>query len=209
MNVVRVKKSQLHQSGLTLLELLIALGIFSIVAVMAYSGLQNIIIADERIEYHSKQLTALQRVFMILGQDLSLMTGRRIRDQYGDLQPAFIASDVGEYQMEFTKSSWFNPANLARSSLQRVAYAVSDSKLVRYNWITLDQAQDSQPFATTLIDQIESLSIRMMDKDKQWHDHWPPIGVTTVTQPVGVEITLSIEQLGDIHRLYRTTEYQW
>ena len=37
------------QQGLTLLELLIALSIFAVVSVMAYSGLQSIIIADERM----------------------------------------------------------------------------------------------------------------------------------------------------------------
>ena len=209
MRILISRQNRRSQSGLTLLELLIALGIFSIVSVMAYSGLQSIIIDDERIEYHSKQLISLQRVFMTLGQDISLLTGRTIRDRYGDIQPAFVASELGEYRIEFTKSSWFNPANLPRSDLQRIAYALSDNKLIRYNWITLDQAQDSQPFATTLIENVDGISIRMMDEAKQWHDHWPPIGVTTVSQPAGVEITLSINQLGDIRRLYRTTEYQW
>ncbi len=198
-----------RQSGLTLLELLLALGIFAVVSVMAYSGLQNVIIADERIEYHSKQLLSLQRSFLTIAQDLTYLTGRPIRDRFGDNQSPFTASEQGVYQLEFTRSSWFNPGNLSRSTLQRVAYGIEDQHLVRYHWLMLDQAQDSEPFKSTLLKDVEQLKIRLLDSQEEWHDSWPPLNPQTASQPKGVEITLSIKGLGDIRRLYRTTEYQW
>ena len=78
--------------GFTLLELLVALSIFSIIAVMAYSGLNTVLLARIQTDQHAIQLARLQMTFTWLKRDIEQYIGRSIRDQYGDRQAALIGT---------------------------------------------------------------------------------------------------------------------
>jgi len=61
---------QKHHQGFTLLELLVAMVIFSLMSVMAYGGLSNVITGNEVISNQEKQLKELQRTMMFLERDM-------------------------------------------------------------------------------------------------------------------------------------------
>jgi len=105
--------------GFTLLELLVALTVFAVISVMAYSGLNTVITARLQIKQQAEQLANLQQIFIKLGRDIEQIVQRPIRNQYGD-EESHIKGTL--QQIEFTRSGWRNPAQQNRSSLQRVAY---------------------------------------------------------------------------------------
>ena len=170
-----------RQSGFTLLELLVAIGIFALMAAMAYGGLNNLIESRQITDQHAARLTQLQTTFLWLGRDIEQTVNRRIRDEYGDSQLALSSTEVGRYQLELTRGGWRNPVGRARSNLQRVAYSVRENQLIRFYWNVLDRAQDSKPLEVVLLDGVERMELRFLSAtvagqnqgQQQWVDDWP------------------------------------
>jgi general secretion pathway protein J len=205
-----------RQSGFTLLELLVSMGIFALMAAMAYGGLNVIIDERQATDKHAARLAQLQTSFLWLSRDIEQATNRRIRDEYGDSQLAMTSTEVGRFQLELTRGGWRNPVGRARSNLQRVAYGVRDNKLIRTYWNVLDRAQDSKALETVLLDGVNRLELRFLSvqkkaqqsgQDKQeWVDGWPGSGLGTQPSdglPQAVEVTLETEAEGRITRLFR------
>lgn len=71
-------------AGFTLLEVLVAIAIFSVMAVMAYEGLRNFLAARTLLENRTNAFHARVRGFAQLQQDLEQLVARPVRDELGD-----------------------------------------------------------------------------------------------------------------------------
>jgi general secretion pathway protein J len=192
-------------AGFTLLELLVALAIFSLVAVMSYEGLKSVLNQQAATEVQADALAQLQKVYLLLQRDIEQVVPRPVRDEFGDEQPALAGDDA----LQLTRGGWSNPAGRLRSSLQRVGYAYEDRELVRYSWAVLDRAQDSEPQRQPLIGDIEEMTIRYLANNNEWQEQWPdPLAtedgtVATTTLPRAVEMTLDHERFGPLVWVFR------
>jgi general secretion pathway protein J len=193
------------RAGFTLLEMLVALAIFSLLAVMSYSGLRVVMEQQVLTEAEAERLGELQKTYLIMQRDIEQAVPRAIRDEYGDVQPAFTGSDM----LQLSHGGWSNPLNHPRSSLQRVGYVQEDRQLFRYVWQVLDRAQDSEPLEQPLLEDIEGMEIRYLDPGNEWQDQWPPAKVTTVPPgespvlPRAVEVTLEHGHYGPLIWLFQ------
>ena len=194
-----------RQHGFTLLELLVALSIFALLAAMAYGGLNTVMRAQQATTAQAERLARLQKTFFWLGRDITQAVDRKIRDEFGDLQPAMVGVGIGERRLELTRNGWRNPAGRQRSHLQRVAWGLRDEQLVRLYWNVLDRAQDSKPLETVLLDDVQKLELRYLDGRQKWHDVWPAVtrGVQSkVALPRAVEVTVETGREGRIRRVF-------
>ncbi|HHJ35276.1 MAG TPA: type II secretion system protein GspJ [Gammaproteobacteria bacterium] len=202
------KAPRFRQCGFTLLELLIASIIFAIMAIMAYGGLDNVIANSKSSQQALKRLQQVQQSISVLNRDFTQIIPRAIRDEFGNIQPYISAGSKVDTLVEFTRGGRVNPANLLRSTLLRVAYQFEDDKLIRLQWPQLDRAQELEPRKTTLIDNVEEVSIRYLDRNKQWQDQWPPLNAVgggtglNATTLNGIEIVMTLKDWGEIRRLY-------
>ena len=137
-----------EQHGFTLLEMLIALGVFAVIGLMSSQILSGIVDLSDTVRERSDQLSELQRAMFIISRDVEQMTRRPVRDAFGDSTAAII---IGEPLIEFTRRGWQNPLRSPRSELQRVAYTVADGDLVRQFWPLLDRGPDTEPIAQVLL----------------------------------------------------------
>jgi general secretion pathway protein J len=196
------------QQGFTLLELLIASIIFAIMAIMAYGGLDNVMNNSRSSEQALSRLQQVQQSISIINRDFSQLVPRAVRDEYGNIQPALSTANDVDNLIEFTRGGRPNPANLLRSTLVRVAYQFDDDKLIRLHWPQLDNAPGMEAKKTTLIDDIESVTIRFLDQNAEWQDQWPPVNTgasindTITSRPIAIEIILNLNDWGEIRRLY-------
>ncbi|GMR00909.1 MAG: GspJ family T2SS minor pseudopilin variant XcpW [Gammaproteobacteria bacterium] len=197
-----------RQRGFTLLELLIASIIFAIMAIMAYGGLANVMENSKSSERALKRLQQVQQTVSILNRDFLQLVPRAVRDEYGNLRPALSTPKNLDNLVEFTRGGRINPANLLRSTLVRVAYQFDDDKLVRLQWPQLDNAPGVKAKKTTLIDNVEKVTIRFLDQKGNWHEQWPPLNAATGTNGgvsaefIAIEIVLQLNDWGEIRRLY-------
>ncbi len=217
-----------RHKGFTLLELLVAMSIFALLAIMAYSGLDTVLDTRRILEQNMNRLSEIQKSVLFISRDLDQIVNRGIRDQYGDYQPALSASalNVGldAPVIEFTHTGYSNPLGVKRSHLQRVAYHLRNHVLYRDSWQVLDRAQDSHPYKARLCDKVESIGFRFMDEKGQWHTQWPPVtngndilpsssarkkGIATASTsllPRAVEFSLKLSDWGIITRLLQLPE---
>jgi general secretion pathway protein J len=199
--------------GFTLLELLIAITIFSILATFVYAGLKVILDTEHQTSLYGKRIAKLQLGLNLMQRDIVQSVPRTVRDQYGDQQPALKSGDVSDILLELTRDGFANPMQLPRSNLQRVGYLYEENTLYRLTWPTLDRPQESEPYRQKLIDSITSLELVFYDKALQAKRQWPPKTISVDEEeedpralPVSIELKMELEDLGTIRRLFRTRQ---
>ena len=202
MNLMNTKSS-----GFTLIEIVIALVVFSIVSVTASSGLNAVLKWQADLNTRNDQIKAIQLTLKYLERDINRAISRSVRDQYGDSQPAF--SSDGENIMSFTYSGWRNPAGLLRSHLQRVAYELDEEKeLTRHSWNRLDGAIIEDAREVVLLEEVEEFKLEFLNQTSNWIEQWPPINAnpTQVTLPRAVSVSFNVAPLGEIRRVFTVPE---
>lgn len=186
----------------TLIELLIGLGIFAVLSMLAYGGLQAALTSGTRAGVHLERLGQMQRTIGRLGSDIEQAVDRPVRDRYGVRLVALLAGTDEPVLLELTHGGLANPADLPRSSLQRVRYRLDGKKFVREQWSHLDRSPGTKPSRQLLIDAVESVAFRFLLPDGSWTNQWPASGNTGL--PSGIEVTLVIEGVGKIRRIWVT-----
>lgn len=189
--------------GFTLLELLIALSIFSILSVMAYGGLQTVISTKQSTQESSERIAEIQLVMMRISNDLRQALPRTIRDEHGDVLSAMQSSKNGDETMAWTRAGYRNPAHLKRSHIQRVAYKIKEKKLMRVTWPVLDRAQDSEAMEAYVLSNLDSIEWRFLNVVDEWTTTWPEEGQNSTQQtlPKAIEFTLEMSDWGKVRRL--------
>jgi len=192
------------QAGFTLLEIIVAVAVFAVMAAMAYGGLNTVLDTRERAMKHNQRTAQIQIAVSHLSRDLEQFATRGIRDQFGDRQAAFIADPRHRYPLEFTRHGWRNPLEARRSTLQRVAWQLEDNTLTRYYWRHLDRADGAEPLRQPLLEEVDEIRLRFLDTAMEWHEQWPPLNVPPDREggsPIAVEFVLELEDRGRIRRL--------
>jgi general secretion pathway protein J len=193
----RMTRPRGNARGFTLIELIVAVLITSILFAMGYRALSQTLVGRNEVEEQGARLAALTQAFRVIEQDVELMQPRPVRDLLGNsyLSAAYVdpnsqlsgsahiagsddssglsAAPNGVVQLSFTRGGWANPAGLPRSELQRVSYLVRDGKLVRQHVPVLDATSGSLPEERELLDKVDVLHFRFLDESQTWSDSWP------------------------------------
>lgn len=191
-----ISKNKLSRylTGFTLLEILIALFIFTIVSIMLLGGLRSVIHSQSGTEQQATELRELQLTTLLLSRDIEQAVNRPVLNTLGKEEAAFIGQSR---TMTFTH---FGLA--ANSALQRTRYNEDQGALFRATWMVLDQANTSQPHARILLREVRNLRFQYLDKEGRFHDNWPLEGVQDQPLPRAVRVSISIFSWGDISQLY-------
>lgn len=190
----------------TLIEVLVSLAIFAILAALCYGALSRTLDSAELLNSRMDRLQAIQRTIRLLTEDLQQLSPRPIRDELGDgLGPALDTNFQSGFALELTHGGWSNPLVLPRGTLQRSAYRLEEDELIRYHWMVLDRTLANEPLDVALLDGVESLLFRFLQDNGQWTEQWPPAerpGPLGARQrPRAVEIILTLSAEGQIRRL--------
>ena len=193
-------------AGFTLIELLVALFLLAILGTIGFQMLFQINDTRDGIARQSERLTALQRTFYWLAEDVTQIVDRPVRSAVGSALPALLVDISGEAAVEFTRGGWANPAADVmppRSSLQRVAWRLEEDRLVRSYWYHLDPVEEAPTRRRQLLDDVEAMTLRFLDLEGEWQDSWPPRDTEEAPGlPAALEITLALADLGDIVRVF-------
>ncbi len=193
-----------RQSGFTLIEVMLAVAITAFVAVLSYQGLSASISAQQRYEEQVTRLANIQLALTVLERDLRQAAPRSIRDAYRDWQPALSGGALEDYPLRVTRRGWQNPHDFPRSDLQRVRYRLEDETLIREHWGVLDRASEDETLQElVLIEGVDHFELAFVSSEASDPlDHWPPQGADRDLLPVAVEVTIDLQGLGEIKRVF-------
>ncbi|MGE0775180.1 MAG: type II secretion system minor pseudopilin GspJ [Sphingomonadaceae bacterium] len=188
-------------AGFTLVEMMVALFIFGMLAASGVALLSFSVRAQAATTERLDRLGALQRLNSMLTADLTQAVPRPVRDQNGATIPAFVGEggQDGDVAIGLVRGGWSNPASAPRPSLQRVEYRLVEDRLERTRWPMLDGAA---PYpASVIMSGVKSLAVRFHDK-QGWRDQWD--AESPVALPDAVEIVLDMEDVGVVRQLLLT-----
>lgn len=191
--------------GFTLIELLVAMFLLAILGTAGFTMLFQLNTARERLDEQADRLNSLQRTFYWMAEDITQIVDRPIRSALDSPTPALMFNLQGESLFEFTRAGWTNPAadvSPSRSNLQRVSYVLEDDRLLRQYWYHLDTLEELPTKRRQLLEGVENLTFRFLDKGGEWRNSWPPPDVETPGQPAAVEIKIELLEFGEIRRLF-------
>lgn len=184
-----------RSAGFTLVEVLVSVLVFGLLAAAAYTALNGLSAAAGQQRDHAEALADLQLAVARLDQDLRQLVPRPVRTGAGQ-EPAL----VGEAsRLVATRAGWANPSGHPRSQLQRFGWAFDDGVLERFHWAVTDPVQTTPDRQSAVLETVESVVFRYRDATGNWHDRWPLSEPASL--PSAIEVTLESARFGPVRRL--------
>lgn len=195
-----------RQSGFTLLELLLAVVVFTLVIAGGYAAVNGLSRSWQQQREFALQLQQLQTTWYQLEQDLTQLIARRVRDQSGGHLPVLSGSTQ---QLQAVRSGWSNPLAQQRSELQRFGYQSRNGQLLRNWWINLDSVRNDASQQQLLLDNVQTLQLRYLDSNREWQLQWPPGNAGAQSNqasllPLAIEVDLQLANDARYRRLFAT-----
>ena len=187
------------RSGFTLVEVLVALLIFALIAAAGSAVLSLSIDNRFAIKAATDRTADLQRMRSLLKADLGQAAARRSRGPTGRpmTQPMSGPAAPGDPVLVLTRAGWSNPGERARPSLQRVEYRLVDNRLERRVSTHLDGARPGPP--QVLYRGVRDLTVSFLKDGTE-----APAYLTTPDRllPDAVRVRMTLDGYGPVEQLF-------
>ena len=198
-----VNTGKLNQSGFTLIEMIVAVAIFGVIASIVFPALIQFLDVRERVDEKHKQVVGLQKTFLFLAQDLRYASNRLGKNEFGDLGKTTLL--VGDDSlMDLTAN--YPDLNLEGLNVpRRVRWVLEDGVIQRVQSPVMDPDTDTRTIKQNLLSDVEEVEIELSvvedgrdNTSKKWDEQTrlPDMVTVAVTLNSGVEYTRSFSMLG-------------
>ena len=204
--------------GFTLVEVLVAMAITALVAVVSYSALSAALVSAERLRVSAQRAQEIGQVMAMLSRDIRQTANRTVIDEFGQRTSAVTGGELARDMLTVTRAGWHNSTGAPRGTLQRVDWWLEEETLWRGYFPVLDITPGTERIETAVLDGVERFEVRFLptvaaleiNRDdvidrRNWEDSW----VADLSQPdqglpppAAVEVTMEVSGLGEITRLY-------
>lgn len=174
-----------RSSGFTLIELVVAMSIFAILAAAGWKVFDGLMKVRERATIQAKHLMSLQSVYAQLSRDFGQAIARPVRQS--EQEKAALLTD-GQ-SIELTRTGVTDPRLTGQGPLERVRYELRNDELWRLSYAQPDHMGTLQPTATRLIKHVDQFRIQVFNPEAS--AIWPPLEGADGAQQDGQAINLS------------------
>lgn len=196
-----------RQPGFTILEVLIAMAIFTLIGLATSGLLSSVIDSDSLSQRKFEKLQALQRAMLTIERDILQAVPRPVRLQ-GESNSVVMSGqdnllESEFYGLGFVRDGWHNPQlMLPRSTLQAVGYRVQEGQLQRLYGNYVDNVIGYEPKVKVILKDVEGFTIRFfVDKQEDASDpeNWEESYLGNVL-PAAIAITITTKDFGEVRR---------
>ncbi len=188
--------------GFTLLEVLVAIAIFSVISLSSFTIFNTVLTSDEISKLRNERMNELQRAFILIERDFLQIAQRRMRLNGEAASNNFIHTDLSgiistDQAIGFVRNGWTNPGLLMpRSDMQSVAYHLNEDVLERLHFNFVDSVLGEEPKVRKLITGVTALKFEFYDGEK-WQNVLAGSGI-----PLAIAIEIETEDYGIIRRQF-------
>lgn len=200
----RSYRKNLINQGYTLLEVLVALTVFAILATITASAMYHAFNTRERVNIQANQLNIIQVAMTLFTRDTEQIVERGIVSNDFHQYPPFIGKTK---YLEFTRGGSTNPSAVMRkSTLKRVAYICSGKKLIRRSWENLDAPIRKNYQDKILLNNLEQCSFAYLNMHRHALPEWRVYAVEDAqkmeTLPLALQMSLTLSGWGSMSLLF-------
>ncbi|WJG09301.1 type II secretion system minor pseudopilin GspJ [Aliiglaciecola sp. LCG003] len=195
--------------GFTLIEILIAVAIFTLIGMASTGVMTAVIDSDKLSEQRFDKLQTLQRAMLIIERDLLQAVPRaiRIEGQQNQIvmngQKNLFESEA--YGLGFVRAGWQNPQlMLHRSTLQGVAYRMQEGRLERLYGNYVDNVIGFEPKVRVLLTEINDFQLAFLTdsgEDPADSENWEESYSGNIL-PIAITVTIDSKDFGLIQRKF-------
>ena len=163
----------MRRAGFTLVEMLIALAIMSLLAVLGYRAMASLTGSEARLAAEAERWRTLDLLFAQLESACRQAVPRAVRTPSGS-EPAFVGSTDANGNADVVLSRAGAEFVLEPGSAgQRLGYRVHDGDLEVVYWPAYDIADAASATVYRLARGITSFRLSYLDGQGAWREAWP------------------------------------
>ena len=195
-----------HFRGFTLIEILVAMAIFTIIGLASTGVLTSVINSDQLSTERFGKLEELQRAMLTIERDILQIVPRALRVNG---EPIGLVISGGEDVLDsdadglgFVRAGWHNPQMLLpRSTLQAIGYRIQEEQLQRLYGNYVDNVIGYEPKIKILLSDIEDFRVSFLTESEQLEEpeEWQEI-YSGETLPLAISVTIVSKTFGEIRR---------
>ncbi|MFO1305269.1 MAG: type II secretion system minor pseudopilin GspJ [Burkholderiales bacterium] len=185
--------------GFTLVEALIALAVFGVIALLAYRATASLSEGEARLSAESQRWRTFEALFTRFEADIRQAIPREARNG-GAREPAWIGTTFeGHAALAFTRAGsefYVEPG----AGGQRLGYRQNGNTLELAYWPAIDRDDGARPAIYPLVGGIAAFDLAYLTRAGQWRDRWPLLGEDAL--PRAVKLALTLDDGTRIERLF-------
>lgn len=188
--------------GFTLVELLVALAIFAVLAAFAYRSLNLMLDSRAALERESRKWRDVALFVGRVERDLAAVLPRRAAGSSGTaLAPvtSHVEAAGGREGLALTRAGSALQENVLAAP-QRIAYRLREGKVERLAWAGTEAGPREEPQAVPVLGSVDALAFRFLDARGEWRPTWAAPG-SSDPMPAAVEMALTLASGERIVRL--------
>lgn len=172
------------QRGFTLVEMLVALSIFAVIAAMGVTLLRSSIDTQDAVQARLKGMSGINRLRAVMANDLAQAVPRATRGVSGEPVPAFAGSSTG---FAFVHAGAGALDGSSRPGIERVGYALTGGEWRRATQPMLDGTALSD--GDRLVGEVSGAAVRYRDDRGNWAGTWTSDPGDRLPRAVEVRLT--------------------
>lgn len=200
---VRYPPNIYGKKGFTLIEVMVAVGIFAVIASIVGPAMVQFLDLRERVNKKQDQLEGLQKTFLFLANDFRYAANRLGKDEYGDEGDATLV--VGDDSLVDMTAAYPDYSLGGLNVPRRVRWVLQDNELQRIQSPVMDPGSDTRILRQRLLTGVDDVDIELSmvadgrdDSSKRWDEQnrLPDKVTITIEMDNGIEYSRVFTMLG-------------
>lgn len=168
-----MRQKRIRARGFTLIEMLAALLVLSLLGLMSYRGLGAVLDARDHLKVEAERWQRMQSFFLRFERDLRLAAPRTVAIGAGSAA-AWLGQTVSrqEPQLQLTRFAYDGGADTAR----RVGYRRNENQEIElWLWPGLDVAPGAVPARYPVLAGVTEFELQYLNSNLVWENVWPAL----------------------------------